>query len=77
MTLTNFAAAKAIAHFENNWETCPHKECKHRKTCTGGPRGTFRKTNGKPFCQTINLPQKAVYQPLPSMILSNSDFLKD
>ncbi|MCG6857188.1 MAG: hypothetical protein LJE67_03900, partial [Salaquimonas sp.] len=32
---------KAMAYFEGAWETCPHRECRARKRCTGGPRGSF------------------------------------
>ncbi len=46
-----FERAKAFAHFENCWKYCLHLECKKRKRCTGGPRGTWRKTGGLPFCR--------------------------
>ena len=46
-----FESAKAFAHFENCWEGCLHGECKKRKRCTGGPRGTWRKFGGVPFCR--------------------------
>ena len=46
-----FTYNKAIAYFEGAVRTCPHRECKKRKTCTGGPRGTARKHNGIPFCR--------------------------
>lgn len=45
-----FAMQKAFAWAEGRWRNCPHGECKRRKRCTGGPRGTLRAT-GKPFCR--------------------------
>ncbi|MDJ0614874.1 MAG: hypothetical protein QNJ29_14495 [Rhizobiaceae bacterium] len=47
----NFQTAKAHAHFEGLWQYCEHPECRKRKQCTGGPRGTFRSTNGVPLCK--------------------------
>jgi hypothetical protein len=41
---------RAIAHFEGAWQTCRHGECRARKRCTGGPRGTFRK-KAVPLCR--------------------------
>lgn len=46
-----FETAKAYAHFELRWKTCTHRECGKRKRCTGGPRGTNRRTGGIPFCK--------------------------
>ena len=42
---------KAMAYFEGAWETCPHPECRARQRCTGGPRGTFNRTGGRPLCR--------------------------
>lgn len=46
-----FETAKAIAYFEFLWQRCKHRECKKRKRCTGGPRGTQRKFDDVPFCR--------------------------
>ena len=46
-----FERAKAFTHFENCWKHCLHPECKKRRRCTGGPRGTCRKNGGVPFCR--------------------------
>ncbi|MEL7430293.1 MAG: hypothetical protein AAFN43_09875 [Pseudomonadota bacterium] len=46
-----FEAAKSAAQMERLWKRCLHRECKRRKRCTGGPRGTARKTGGVPFCR--------------------------
>ncbi|MEM9333122.1 MAG: hypothetical protein AAGA53_17500 [Pseudomonadota bacterium] len=51
MTLSDFTYAKAIAHFDGKWRTCMHNECRKREVCTGGPRGTNRKTKGVPLCE--------------------------
>lgn len=40
---------KAVATFTVDVSLCPHRHCRKAGTCTGGPRGTFRRT-GKPFC---------------------------
>ena len=47
----DFDVAKAFAHFDRNWKHCLHAKCKKRRRCTGGPRGTRRKTGGIPFCR--------------------------
>ena len=41
---------KAVAHFTVDTSVCPYLKCREAKTCTGGPRGTFRRF-GKPYCQ--------------------------
>ena len=41
---------KAVAHFTVDTSVCPYRKCREAKTCTGGPRGTFRRF-GKPYCQ--------------------------
>ncbi|MEO1747709.1 MAG: hypothetical protein AAFR27_03660 [Pseudomonadota bacterium] len=41
---------KAVAHFSVDTSVCPYRKCREAKTCTGGPRGTFRRF-GKPYCQ--------------------------
>lgn len=61
MTLnTNYEQEKATASHEGKWKICRHGECKRRKTCTGGPRGTFRKTGGVPICKTAIDPSRAI-----------------
>ncbi len=42
---------KAIAYFDGAVKTCPYPECRKRKICTGGPRGSSRRFKGIPFCQ--------------------------
>ena len=32
---------KAMAYFEGAWQRCGHRECRARRLCTGGPRGSF------------------------------------
>ncbi|MEO0544060.1 MAG: hypothetical protein AAFY99_09620 [Pseudomonadota bacterium] len=41
---------KAVAHFTVDTSVCPYRKCRKAKTCTGGPRGRFRRF-GKPYCQ--------------------------
>ncbi len=73
-TITKFAAAKAEAHFSEAWRTCRHTECQRRQTCTGGPRGTCRKTNGKPLCAIANesCPQTHLF-PHAMAVLDSAD----
>ena len=49
--LARFSLLKATAHFEAAWKTCASRECRERKRCTGGPRGTFTRTGGFPLCR--------------------------
>ena len=49
--IRRFQTGKAYAYFDGHWHHCTHRECKKRKTCTGGPRGTCRRTKGVPLCQ--------------------------
>ena len=49
--IKQFKLRKAYAYFEGAWETCKIKKCRIRKTCTGGHRGTCRKSGGIPFCK--------------------------
>jgi hypothetical protein len=49
--LARFAFLKAMAHFEGAWKTCASGECRNRKRCAGGPRGTFTRTGGAPLCR--------------------------
>lgn len=46
-----FALLKALAHFEGAWRACESRECRARKRCCGGPRGTFTRTGGYPLCR--------------------------
>ena len=41
---------KAVATLQGNPALCPHRACRKRKQCTGGPRGTFKRY-GKPLCK--------------------------
>ena len=47
----DFAVKKSQATADGNPQDCPHGECRKRKICTGGPRGTARK-HGAPLCCT-------------------------
>ena len=39
--IQQWAFLKAMAYFEGAWQRCGHRECRARKRCTGGPRGSF------------------------------------
>ncbi|PHP67411.1 hypothetical protein CSC94_10270 [Zhengella mangrovi] len=45
----DFTTQKAFAWAEGRWRHCPHRECRRRRRCTGGPRGTLRRS-GRPLC---------------------------
>jgi len=46
-----FEQQKAFAFFEDLWRGCDYHECRKRRKCTGGPRGTCRQTKGVPLCK--------------------------
>lgn len=58
-----FKLAKALAYFAGNWEDCAHSECRKRKLCTGGPRGSFRKFKGDTFCKQLEKQNQASTLP--------------
>lgn len=48
--INRYLFLKAIAHFEGAWEACQRRQCRARRQCTGGPRGTCEKV-GVPLCR--------------------------
>jgi len=50
--IRHFGFLKAMAYFEGALEACPRRECKQRRQCCGGPRGTMRGHDGVPFCRS-------------------------
>lgn len=49
--IRRFSLLKSIAQLDACWRSCSHAECRRRKLCTGGPRGTMRATRGIPRCR--------------------------
>lgn len=48
---------KAMAYFEGAWQRCGHHECRARKRCIGGPRGSFTRNDGIPKCRLHASPE--------------------
>ncbi len=51
-SVKRFAFLCAMANSEGAPGDCPRQECKRRRQCCGGPRGTLRRLAGLPFCRT-------------------------
>jgi len=47
--LKAFRMACINAHYDLKWKDCAYRQCRRRKRCLGGPRGTFSKF-GVPRC---------------------------
>jgi hypothetical protein len=49
--IRRFGYLMVMAYYEGALSDCPRKECKERRQCCGGPRGTMRRS-GVPFCRS-------------------------
>jgi len=45
-----YRLACADEHFKGKWRECAYRQCRARRRCTGGPRGTYSKY-ARPLCE--------------------------
>ena len=58
----NFDYEKAVAYFEGAWRGCRRDECRRRRRCAGGPRGTLRRllADGAPVAPACRVGRPAL-----------------